>query len=166
MNLSLQKIGVWMVVAVPVVAALLLSLSLSSCSMMKEIQNLGAASEGTTSSIEAIAYPKLFPAPRYPDATPTAAADTTIDKIRIRSVTMISNDDPATVCKVYAKWFQKHEWNIKNPASDMGMGWSISAEKDLDTVNITALRQKDSKQTTLTLNVSTKIENETKPSTR
>lgn len=158
--MPLQKIAGRKIMTVPVAAALLLSLSLSSCSMMKEIQNLGAISDDTASSIEAIDYPKHFPAPQYPGAMPTSASDTTIDKTRIRSVTMITKDEAESVCKVYSKWFQKHEWTIKNQAADMGMGWSISAEKGLDTVNITALRQKDAKQTTLTLNVSTKISND------
>lgn len=152
--------------AVPAVVALLISLGLSSCSMMKEIQNLGANSGDTARSIEAIAYPKNFPASPYPGATPTAASDTKIDKVRIRSVTMITKDEAETVCKVYSRWFVKRGWTIKNPAADMGMGWAISAEKGDDTVNVSALRPKDSKETTLTLNVSSKISSDAKTSTR
>ena len=151
--------------AIPLLA-LLISLSLSSCSILQDIKNLGTTSDDTASSIETIPYPKKFPAPQYPGSKPIACADTSVGNVRIRSVTMITKDEARMVCKVYAKWFEKHGWAIKNPAADMGMGWSISAEKGADRINISALHQKTAKETTLTLNVSTRNESDPKEATR
>lgn len=115
-------------------------------------------SHGTTGNVTTVSYPAEFPLPQFPDTRVTVASDTTIEKMRIRSVMLMSKKDGDTVCEFYKNWFAKNGWVTKTPAASMGLGAFISAQKNRDTANITALHPKDARETTVTINISSNLD--------
>ncbi len=138
---------------------LLLSLALPGCSIMQTVKDLPnelPTKTRTTDSADNITIPADFPLPKYPGSIATAASDMKVEKTRIRNVMMASSQNANKICSYYSAWFVKNGWTIKSPANDQGVCTFMSAEKAGETVNLTAMRPKDAKETTLTLNISSR----------
>lgn len=136
---------------------LLLALALSGCStVMQEVHEIGNGTKVTANSTDNIQWPADFPVPQYTGSRVTVAADTTIEKTRVRSALQVTKDSPEASCKFYCDWFGKNGWTIKTAAMDMGVGWTTAAEKGNDTITLTAMQPKGAPETTLTISVSTK----------
>jgi hypothetical protein len=137
---------------------LLLSIALGSCSIMETVHDLqGGGTPVPTSHADTITYPVDFPLPKYPNSRATAASDSNVENARIRSVMMVSTVDADTICGYYTAWFKKNGWIMKSPAVSQEICTFIAAQKSGQTANIVAMHPKDSKQTTLTINISTEL---------
>lgn len=135
-----------------------MSVALSSCSIMETLHDQqSGATPVTANNAETITYPIDFPLPKYPNSRATAASDSNVEKARIRSVMMVSTVDADTICGYYTAWFKKNGWIMKSPAVSQEICTFIAAQKSGVTANIVAMHPKDSKETTLTINISTAL---------
>lgn len=133
---------------------LLLSLTLCACSVLETVHDLQSVETTGADTADAIKFPADFPLPKYPNSKATAATDNNVEKARIRSVMMVSTADADTICSFYTVWLKKNGWTVKGPAVSQEVCTFIAAQKAEETVNLVAMRPKDSKKTTLTINVS------------